>query len=68
LLRRSQVAITIEKCYDCPHATNSAKMHDDPFTSTPLNVYWYCCKENGEMKDIENPYTIPEWCPLKEKQ
>lgn len=37
----------VKKCRECPFATNSAKEHDDPFTSSPINTNWWCTHKNG---------------------
>ena len=33
--------IMFTRCRDCPYARNTAMDHDDPFTSTPIPI-WYC--------------------------
>ena len=43
--------ITIDRCYDCPH-----------YTEDPPRC-WHQ-KRLKKTYDIEDPETIPEWCPL----
>lgn len=65
MTKKIVVERSISKCRDCMFVTNSAQLHDDPFTSQPANNLWYCQK-NGGLKLIEDEYSIPNWCPLPE--
>lgn len=54
-------------CRDCWHSTNSAKLHDDPFTSTPHPINWYC-GHAPELRRVENEYVRDDKCPLETKE
>jgi len=56
------VNVRVRNCKECTHSTNSAIEHNDPFTSSPSNVYWWC-KMTGNY--IYDPYEIEALCPLK---
>lgn len=60
-----KVTIDIQNCRECPYSTNSALMHDDPFTSGPSTITWYCTKGKKPRDRIDNPYMIDPDCPLK---
>jgi len=47
--RRRKVAI-IDNCADCPHHTETSSYTD------------FC--HHTKMKEITNPFDIPDWCPL----
>ena len=57
----------IESCRECPYASNNAQEHDDPYTSTPSHLYWYC-NQGGQdtraMVRITDAYKISDDCPL----
>ena len=63
------VVITTEftKCRNCPYVRNTAMDHDDPFTSTPIPI-WYCChpKNVGVKAEfvIQDINQIDTRCPL----
>ena len=63
------VKLEVKSCRECPHASNSAKEHNDPFSSTPLNVYWYCNQGTNtrETVNITNSYEIAKNCPLRKQ-
>jgi hypothetical protein len=48
------VAIEIESCQECPHF----------YASWVANKHNFCLEED---KVVENPHTIPDWCPFNEK-
>ena len=56
----------VKYCRDCPYASNNAQEHDDPFSSTPLNLYWYCnySKESRINVNIKDAWEISKDCPL----
>lgn len=65
-----KVSLNIDKCRDCPHASNNAQEHDDAFSSGPAEVWWYCNKKSGGYYNhyrmiIEDPWKIDSRCPLK---
>lgn len=66
-----KVELDIDTCYDCPHATNNAQLHDDPFTSGPSDIFWMCKKSGKSYRDwfiIKNAYNkIDPRCPLKQQ-
>jgi hypothetical protein len=57
--------ITVDKCRDCPHVTNSAREHDCAFTAAPHPVYWYCTL--GARMSLSGIDRIDPRCPLKEE-
>lgn len=59
----------ISSCRSCPYSSNNAQEHDDPFTSTPLHIYWYCNQgENTrETVYIKDSYEISSDCPLNKE-
>lgn len=59
-----KVELDIQSCRECPHSTNNVREHDDPFTSSPAEVIWYCTKPNGP-RYIQKASQIHERCPLK---
>lgn len=58
------IKITINSCYECPYVTNSAREHNDPFTSEPHPTYWWCDspKQNYYLI-IDDPKKIHAQCP-----
>lgn len=67
-----EIRYSITRCYDCPYATNSARLHNDPFTSSPVNIYWYCTKKVdgfGDFMIIDDAYNgVDKNCPLPNKR
>lgn len=59
--------LEVRSCRKCPHSSNNAQEHNDPFTSTPLNIYWYCNqgKNTRETVDIIDASEIAKNCPLR---
>lgn len=51
------VPIEVTACRDCPHVTNSAREHNDPFTSEPYPTTWYCAKSD-RLRYISDPKVI----------
>ena len=47
------VTVEVRACEDCPHATNSAREHNDPFTSEPYPVRWFCNRSGGILKELD---------------
>ena len=58
----------IANCRSCPHCSNNAQEHDDPFTSSPRYLYWYCNYDTKTRENVKiiNEYNIAENCPLEE--
>jgi len=57
----------VKRCYDCPYASNNAQEHNDPFSSSPANIYWYCnyTKQSRESVYIEDAWhRIAKDCPI----
>ena len=63
-----QVTIVHEvtKCRDCPHVSNSSKEHDDPYTSEPNPLRWYCRHPAGFMH-LRDAWVIHPDCPEMKK-
>jgi len=61
------VKVEITGCRECPYVSNSETEHDDPFTSAPLNIIWYCNHSPGTRTnvDIQDPCEIADGCPLR---
>ena len=59
----------VERCCDCPYASNNAQEHDDPFSSTPLKIIWYCNHSKGTRLNvyIGDAQKISEDCPIVKK-
>lgn len=60
----------IERCADCPYASNSAREHDDPFSSSPFNPIWFCNYTPHSRRNVYIPDAInkiADDCPLKDK-
>lgn len=62
------VSLKIQNCRECPHSTNSAKLHDDPFTSGPSTITWFCQAGKKPSSVIVDSYEIDKDCPLKAKK
>lgn len=60
-----KITLTVSSCYECPHSTNNAREHNDPFTSGPVNIYWYCRhpKRNPSSKWIDDVNKVDPKCP-----
>ena len=60
-----KIAIDVESCRECPHSTNNAREHDDPFTSGPAHIYWWCeiPDNKGNRIYIKDSYVIDKNCP-----
>lgn len=65
LATRRTILVTSEvtACSNCPHVTNSARLHNDPFTSTPYPIRWYCMKQ-PDGRSIQDPEVIDIYCPF----
>ena len=59
-----KITQNVESCRKCPNVTNSAREHDDPFTSSPSRVVWWCKEKNGP-EYIADENEIDTQCPLK---
>lgn len=61
--------LEVRNCRECPYSSNNAQEHNDPFSSTPLNIYWYCNydEDSRETVDITNSYEIAKDCPLRKQ-
>ena len=55
-------------CRECPCVTNNAREHDDPFTSGPSNVWWFCNFDSISIEsvDISDVRKIAKNCPLRD--
>lgn len=67
-----QVSVTYEVkgCRGCPYSSNNAQEHDDPFSSSPANIVWYCNynRDSRERVHIDDGWKmIPENCPVKKQ-
>lgn len=66
-MKKVYIPYTIKSCRDCIYGRNTARDHDDPFTSFPIPV-WYCTssinKGVNENFIIQNPFIIDKKCPL----
>jgi len=62
-----KVELDIKSCAECPHSSNNQQEHSDPFTSHPLNTYWYCNQgvDTRTIVNIKNPSKIAKDCPLR---
>ena len=60
----------VKCCKDCPYSSNSAQEHDDPFSSTPLNIFWYCNYSKGTRLRvcIGNALEISKDCPIVKRR
>ena len=56
----------VKCCRDCPYSSNNAQEHNDPFSSTPLNIYWYCNHSKGTRLKvyIGDASEISKDCPI----
>ena len=62
------IELRISSCARCPHSSNNTQEHNDPFTSSPSVIYWYCNQgENTrDTVNINKPYLeIAKNCPLR---
>jgi hypothetical protein len=48
--------MTIRDCAHCPHSRT-----DD-------ECLWYCENKHTDQFVIDNPETIPDWCPLEDAE
>ena len=61
-----KISMDVDSCRECPHSTNNRIEHDDPFTSGPSHVYWWCeIPHKGDRLYIEDSYIIDPNCPHK---
>lgn len=58
-----KICIEINSCRECPHCTNSAKLHDDAFTSAPYYNTWYCMY-GASYRTIKDENVIDAKCPV----
>lgn len=64
------IELRISSCARCPHSSNNAQEHNDPFTSSPSVIYWYCNQgeHTRDTVNINKPYLeIAKNCPLRGK-
>lgn len=64
--KKLKVKLEVNSCYECPHSSNTAQEHDDPFTSQPASTTWFCnkAKRTYSRMIIDNPWIIDPECPL----
>ncbi len=64
-----QITMSVPNCRECPHSTNNAREHNDPFTSAPLNVYWWCRHpaRPAHNRHINDANKIDPNCPAKQE-
>lgn len=57
---------TVTCCRECPYSSNNKQEHDDPFSSGPVNIWWYCnaTPTSRERVDIVDERQIAKNCPL----
>ena len=58
-------------CQECPNVTNSYRLHDDPFTSSPSSNTWYCTNlkgERGGSYTIQDPTIVDINCSFLKKR
>lgn len=60
-----KVQLEVKNCRECPHSTNSAHLHDDPFTSGPASITWYCRKGKKPSSIIADEWKIDKDCPIQ---
>ena len=69
MAKTKKIEITIEKCRDCIWVTNSARRHNDSFTSQPCHLTWFCINPNNKGFDVDfiihNEEIIDDKCPLE---
>jgi hypothetical protein len=65
-----KIEIEVSCCRECPYVTNSAQLHDDPFTQGSCTLTWYCNKLNNAVINyiVPNPNEIMCNCPFKKKK
>lgn len=59
-----KLELKIKNCRECLYSTNSSILHDDPFTSAPASVTWYCEKDKEPSNVIIDEYIIDPDCPI----
>lgn len=63
-----KIKLDVNSCYECYYSTNNAIEHNDPFTSGPATIIWYCnsIKRKGD-RYIKNEEIIDKNCPYKKE-
>ena len=64
---RIVLKMEIKSCRDCIHSSNNYIEHDDPFTSMPSKIYWFCNQGKNTKRNVNitNPDEISKDCPLR---
>jgi hypothetical protein len=58
-----KITFDVSSCRECPYVTNSARLHDDAFTSAPLHTTWYC-DFGKELEILDDEDVIDPKCPI----